>query len=53
MPTYRVLQADGFTDRPFGGNPIAVLPEAEDLGEATMQRIAREMNPSMDTDLLR
>ncbi|MDV2495310.1 MAG: PhzF family phenazine biosynthesis protein [bacterium] len=46
MPTYRVLQADVFTDRPFGGNPVAVLPEAEGLDEATMQQIAREMNLS-------
>ncbi|MFQ5893666.1 MAG: PhzF family phenazine biosynthesis protein [Nitrospinota bacterium] len=46
MPTYRVLQADVFTDRPFGGNPVAVLPDAEGLDEATMQAIAREMNLS-------
>jgi trans-2,3-dihydro-3-hydroxyanthranilate isomerase len=46
MPTYRVLQADVFTDRPFGGNPVAVLPEAEGLDDETMQKIAREMNLS-------
>jgi trans-2,3-dihydro-3-hydroxyanthranilate isomerase len=46
MSTYRVLQADVFTDRPFGGNPVAVLPRADGLDEATMQRIAREMNLS-------
>lgn len=46
MPTYRVLQADVFTDRPFGGNPVAVLPDARGLDEATMQKIAREMNLS-------
>ena len=46
MPTYRVLQADVFTDRAFGGNPVAVLPDAEGLDEATMQAIAREMNLS-------
>lgn len=46
MPTYRVLQADVFTERAFGGNPVAVLPDAEGLDEATMQAIAREMNLS-------
>ncbi|MFQ6672264.1 MAG: PhzF family phenazine biosynthesis protein, partial [Candidatus Tectimicrobiota bacterium] len=46
MPTYRILQADVFTDRAFGGNPVAVLPEAAGLDEATMQAIAREMNLS-------
>jgi trans-2,3-dihydro-3-hydroxyanthranilate isomerase len=46
MPTYRVLQADVFTDRPFGGNPVAVLPDARGLDEAAMQAIAREMNLS-------
>jgi trans-2,3-dihydro-3-hydroxyanthranilate isomerase len=41
---YRVL--DVFTDTAYGGNPLAVLPEAEGLTEAQMQRIAREFNLS-------
>jgi len=37
---------DVFTDRPFGGNPLAVFPDAAHLPAALMQRIAREMNLS-------
>lgn len=43
MPTRRIYQVDAFTSRPFGGNPAGVLPEAEGLDEAIMQKIAREM----------
>ena len=39
-------QADVFTDEPFGGNPLAVFPNAEDLSERELQQIAREMNLS-------
>ena len=37
---------DVFTDRAFGGNPLAVFPETSGLGERAMQRIARETNLS-------
>ena len=37
---------DVFTDRVFGGNPLAVFPDAEDIAAETMQRIARELNLS-------
>ena len=37
---------DVFTDRVFGGNPLAVFPDADGVGDDTMQRIAREMNLS-------
>lgn len=37
---------DVFTDRVFGGNPLAVLPDAEGIDGAQMQRIAREFNLS-------
>ena len=37
---------DVFTDRVFGGNPLAVFPDAEGIAPETMQRIAREMNLS-------
>jgi trans-2,3-dihydro-3-hydroxyanthranilate isomerase len=37
---------DVFTRRVFGGNPLAVFPEAGDLSAETMQRIARELNLS-------
>ncbi len=39
-------QADVFTDEPFGGNPLAVFPDAGDLTEREFQQIAREMNLS-------
>jgi trans-2,3-dihydro-3-hydroxyanthranilate isomerase len=42
----RYLVLDVFTDTAFGGNPLAVLPEAEGLNEAQMQGIAREFNLS-------
>ena len=38
---------DVFTDRRFGGNPLAVFPEADTgLSTETMQAIARELNLS-------
>ncbi len=37
---------DVFTDTPFGGNQLAVFPDAPDLPAALMQRIARELNLS-------
>ena len=43
---YRFHTADVFTDQVFGGNPLAVLPEAEELNSETMQKIAREFNIS-------
>ena len=46
MRTYRYHRVDVFTDRPFGGNPLAVFPEAEGLDSDEMQAIAREMNLS-------
>jgi trans-2,3-dihydro-3-hydroxyanthranilate isomerase len=46
MPTLPFMQVDAFTDRPLGGNPCAVVFDADALDEATMQAIAREMNLS-------
>ncbi len=46
MPTWRYHRVDVFTDRPFGGNPLAVFPDAHGLDDRTMQAIAREMNLS-------
>ena len=37
---------DVFTDRPFRGNPLAVVLQADDLTTAQMQTIAREFNLS-------
>lgn len=53
MKTYRFLQVDVFTDRPFGGNPLAVFPEAEGLSAEEMQALAREMNLSETTFVFR
>ncbi len=39
-------QADVFTNEPFGGNPLAVFPDAGDLTDREFQQIAREMNLS-------
>jgi trans-2,3-dihydro-3-hydroxyanthranilate isomerase len=46
MPTYPYVLADAFTDRPLGGNPCAVIFDADPLDAPTMQAIAREMNLS-------
>ncbi|MFA5958546.1 PhzF family phenazine biosynthesis protein [Hyphomicrobium sp.] len=42
--TYHVL--DVFTERPFGGNPVAIVLEADRLSSSEMQTIAREFNLS-------
>ncbi|WP_405231521.1 PhzF family phenazine biosynthesis protein [Lentisalinibacter salinarum] len=41
---YRYFICDVFTDTPFGGNPLAVLPDAGGLDTGRMQQIAREFN---------
>lgn len=46
------VQVDVFTDRVFGGNPLAVVLDGRGLDDATMQAIAREMNLSETTFLL-
>lgn len=46
MNRYRYVTCDVFTDRQFGGNPLAVLPDARGLSDAAMQAIAREFNYS-------
>ena len=45
----KFFQVDVFTDRVFGGNPLAVLPEPGNLSEGVLQQIAREMNLSETT----
>ncbi len=40
------LTLDVFTDRPFGGNPLALFPDARGLDGAAMQAIATEFNLS-------
>ena len=43
---HRFLTADVFTDRIFGGNPLAVFPDARGIADDRMQRVARELNLS-------
>lgn len=52
MPEYRYQLVDVFTDRPFGGNPLAVFPDGRGIPEAAMQAIARELNLSETTFVL-
>ncbi|MEO8200194.1 MAG: PhzF family phenazine biosynthesis protein [Gemmatimonadota bacterium] len=44
--THRLVQVDAFTDRPFSGNPAAVLILKGPAEEAWMQSVASEMNLS-------
>jgi len=43
---YRLVQVDAFADRPFSGNPAAVVPLGEWLPDETLQAIAEENNLS-------
>jgi trans-2,3-dihydro-3-hydroxyanthranilate isomerase len=42
----KFILADIFTDTAFGGNPLAVIPDAADLTPEEMQKVARELNLS-------
>lgn len=48
----RYLTADVFTDRQFGGNQLAVFPEAREIAPDLMPQIAREFNYSETTFVL-
>ena len=48
----RYVTVDVFTDRMFGGNPLAVVLDAAGLSTAQMQAIAREFNYSETTFVL-
>ena len=47
---YRLV--DVFTNRAFGGNPLAVFPDARGLSDAEMQALAAEFNLSETTFVL-
>ncbi len=47
--SYHYYTCDVFTDQRFGGNQLAVLPNAEGLSDRQMQQIAREFNYSETT----
>jgi PhzF family phenazine biosynthesis protein len=44
MPELRLVQVDAFADRPFTGNPAAVVPLQEWLADDVLQAIAEENN---------
>lgn len=46
MKKLPIIQVDAFTTMPYGGNPCAVVMEADGLSEKNMQDIALEMNLS-------
>jgi trans-2,3-dihydro-3-hydroxyanthranilate isomerase len=52
MPTFAFVTVDVFTDRRFGGNPLAVFPDARGLSDADMQALAAEFNLSETTFVL-
>lgn len=49
LRSYRYRVVDVFTERPLEGNALAVFPDASGLDDATMLKIAREMNLSETT----
>lgn len=49
---YRFLTCDVFTSMRFGGNQLAVIPDATGLSDLQMQQIAREFNFSESTFVL-
>ncbi len=52
MPTYEFVTVDVFTEQRFGGNPLAVFPDARGLRDDDMQAIAAEFNLSETTFVL-
>lgn len=53
MPTYPFMQVDAFTTQQLAGNPCAIVFNADDLTDAQMLAIAREMNLSETSFVLR
>jgi trans-2,3-dihydro-3-hydroxyanthranilate isomerase len=49
LRSYRYRVVDVFTERPLEGNALAVFPDASGLDDATMRKIARELNLSETT----
>lgn len=52
MAAYEFVTVDVFTDRRFGGNPLAVFPNAHGLTSEQMQLLAMEFNLSETTFVL-
>lgn len=52
MGNYRFVTVDVFTSQRFGGNPLAVFPDARGMSDADMLNLAREFNLSETTFVL-
>lgn len=52
MRKIRYERVDVFANKPFGGNPLAVFPDARGLSSREMQLLAKEMNLSETTFVL-
>jgi trans-2,3-dihydro-3-hydroxyanthranilate isomerase len=52
MRKYAYSLVDVFTDRPFGGNPLAVFSDGRGLSDSEMQALAKELNLSETTFIL-
>ena len=52
MRSFAFETVDVFTDQPFGGNPLAVVVDADGLSAAQMQAIAAEFNLAETTFVL-
>ncbi len=52
MRRFSFVTVDVFTDRRFGGNPLAVFPDASGLADGEMQSLAAEFNLSETTFVL-
>jgi trans-2,3-dihydro-3-hydroxyanthranilate isomerase len=50
--SFSFVTVDVFTDRRFGGNPLAVFPDAGGLSDGEMQSLAAEFNLSETTFVL-
>jgi PhzF family phenazine biosynthesis protein len=52
MPTFRFAEVNVFSTDPLGGNPLAVVHDAEGVSEGRMAALARWTNLSETTFLL-
>ena len=52
MTRHEYQLVDVFTDRPFGGNPLAVFKDGRGIRDDTMQSIAKELHLSETTFVL-
>jgi trans-2,3-dihydro-3-hydroxyanthranilate isomerase len=52
MRRFAFVTVDVFTDRRFGGNPLAVFPDAKGMSDSDMQALAAEFNLSETTFVL-